>query len=580
MRVSQFPLFTLRGVPADAETVSHRLMLRAGLIRQLTAGVYSWLPLGVRVLRKVETILREELDKAGSVEISMPTVQPRELWDESGRWEDMGPELLRFKDRHERDSCLGPTHEEVITDIFRREIRSYRQLPCNFYQIQTKFRDEIRPRYGVMRAREFVMKDAYSFHASQACFDRTYRAMFDAYSRILDRAGLEYRAVEADSGAIGGAVSHEFHVLAESGEDSIVFSTESDYAGNVEKAEALAPQGARPAGTETRQLIDTPGVHTIDELVEMTQIPANRMVKTLIAAGEEGPVALILRGDHQLNEIKAAKLDGVSPPLRLLTPDEVKDALGVGVGSLGPVGLKVPLYIDRSAWHLADFSCGANIEEKHFLGVNWDVDMPQMSDDRVADIRRVVEGDPSPDGCGELKMLRGIEAGHVFQLGVKYSKSMNASVQDETGGHLYPLMGCYGFGVTRIVAAAIEQCHDDEGIVWPPSLAPFHAQVVTLGASRSEAVAEAGERIYSALKDAGVEVLIDDRDERPGVKLADADLVGIPWRIVVGQRNLAEGKVECVQRTGREVQLMSEQDAIAEVLRAVKPSSAAQRASA
>ena len=580
MRVSQFPLFTLRGVPADAETVSHRLMLRAGLIRQLTAGVYSWLPLGVRVLRKVEAILREELDRAGSVEISMPTVQPRELWDESGRWEDMGPELLRFKDRHERDSCLGPTHEEVITDIFRREIRSYRQLPCNFYQIQTKFRDEIRPRYGVMRAREFVMKDAYSFHADQACFDKTYKAMFDCYCRVLDRAGLEYRAVEADSGAIGGAVSHEFHVLAESGEDSIVFSTESDYAANVEKAEALAPPGEPLRASETRRLVDTPGVHTIDQLVEMTGLPANRMLKTLIAVGEAEPVALVLRGDHQLNEIKAAKLDGVAMPFRLLTPEEVKDVLEAGVGSLGPVGLEIPMYIDRSAWHLADFACGANIEEKHFLGVNWQADAPHIGEGRVADIRQVIDGDPSPDGKGRLKMLRGIEAGHVFQLGRKYSKSMNASVQDEKGEHLYPLMGCYGFGVTRIVAAAIEQCHDDEGIVWPLSLAPFSAQVVTIGAARSEAVHAAGERMYDALKGAGVEVLIDDRDERPGVKLADADLIGIPLRIVVGQRNLADGKVECVRRKGRESELMSEQAAIAEVLRAATLSSADRSASA
>ena len=574
MRVSQFPLFTLRGVPADAETVSHRLMLRAGLIRQLTAGVYSWLPLGVRVLRKVETILREELDKAGSVEISMPTVQPRELWDESGRWQDMGPELLRFKDRHDRDSCLGPTHEEVITDIFRREVRSYRQLPCNFYQIQTKFRDEIRPRYGVMRAREFIMKDAYSFHADQACFDKTYQAMFDAYCRILDRAGLEWRAVEADSGAIGGAVSHEFHVLADSGEDSIVFSTESDYAANVEKAEALAPSGARPSAAETRRLLDTPGVHTIDELVQSTGIAANQMLKTLIAAGESGPVALVLRGDHQLGEIKAAKLDGVLAPLRLLTPEEVKAALGVGVGSLGPVGLEIPMYVDHSAWHLADFACGANIEEKHFLGVNWQTDVAEVGEARVADIRQVIEGDPSPDGRGQLKMLRGIESGHVFQLGVKYSRSMNASVQDEKGTSLYPLMGCYGFGVTRIVAAAIEQCHDDEGIVWPHSLAPFQAQIVTLAASRSEAVHEAGERVYAALQDAGVEVLIDDRDERPGVKLADADLIGVPWRIVIGQRNLAQGKVEFVRRKGREMQLMDEQEAIDQLLRAVNLASA------
>ena len=562
MRVSHFPLFTLRGTPADAETVSHRLMLRAGLIRQLTAGVYSWLPLGVRVLRKIETILREELERAGAVEISMPTVQPRELWEESGRWVAMGPELLRFKDRHDRDSCLGPTHEEVITDIFRREIRSYRQLPCNFYQIQTKFRDEIRPRYGVMRAREFVMKDAYSFHTDQESFDLTYKAMFDCYCRVLDRAGLEYRAVEADSGNIGGAVSHEFHVLADSGEDQIVFSTESDYAANVEKAEALAPPGDRAPASLEKALIDTPGVHTIDELVGMTGIPAAQMLKTLVVAGERGPVALILRGDHHLNEIKAAKFDGVEGPLRFLSGDEVKELLGVGIGSLGPVGIKADIYVDRSAWHLSDFACGANIEEKHLTGVNWERDVAEVGADRVVDLRQVVEGDPSPDGKGHLKLLRGIEAGHVFQLGTKYSESMNATVQDERGGTLHPLMGCYGFGVTRLVAAAIEQCHDEKGIVWPESLAPFKVEIVPLGEDRSEAVRESSEELYNALRSAGIEVLIDDRRERPGVKLADADLIGMPWRIVVGQRNLAQGKVELERRDTGESLLLSEQEAI------------------
>ena len=562
MRVSHFPLFTLRGTPADAETVSHRLMLRAGLIRQLTAGVYSWLPLGVRVLRKIETILREELERAGAVEISMPTVQPRELWEESGRWAAMGPELLRFKDRHDRDSCLGPTHEEVITDIFRREIRSYRQLPCNFYQIQTKFRDEIRPRYGVMRAREFVMKDAYSFHTDQESFDLTYKAMFDCYCRVLDRAGLEYRAVEADSGNIGGAVSHEFHVLADSGEDQIVFSTESDYAANVEKAEALAPPGDRAPASLAKALIDTPGVHTIDELVGMTGIPAAQMLKTLVVAGERGPVALILRGDHHLNEIKAAKFDGVEGPLRFLSGDEVKELLGVGLGSLGPVGIKADIYVDRSAWHLNDFACGANIEEKHLTGVNWERDVAEVGADRVVDLRQVVEGDPSPDGKGHLKLLRGIEAGHVFQLGTKYSESMNATVQDEQGGTLHPLMGCYGFGVTRLVAAAIEQCHDEKGIVWPESLAPFKVEIVPLGEDRSEAVRESSEELYNALRSAGIEVLIDDRRERPGVKLADADLIGMPWRIVVGQRNLAQGKVELERRDTGESLLLSEQEAI------------------
>lgn len=566
MRVSQFPLFTLRGTPADAETVSHRLMLRAGLIRQLTSGVYSWLPLGVRVLRKVEQILREELDRAGSVEVSMPTVQPRELWDESGRWSDMGPELLRFKDRHDRDSCLGPTHEEVITDIFRREIRSYRQLPCNFYQIQTKFRDEIRPRYGVMRAREFVMKDAYSFHIDQASFDETYKAMFDCYGRVLQRAGLEFRAVEADSGTIGGAVSHEFQILAESGEDTIFFSTESDYAANIEKAEALPPTGDRPQAGEAQVLIDTPGVRSIDELVQLTGLPATRMLKTLIAAGEKGPVAFVLRGDHQLSEIKAAKVEGVHSPLRMLSAEEVKEALGVGVGSLGPLGLALDFYVDRSAWHLADFACGANIEEKHFTGVNWERDLPDVTSAQVRDLRQVAEGDPSPDGKGHLKMLRGIEAGHVFQLGTKYSKSMNVTVQDEQGQNLHPIMGCYGFGVTRIVAAAIEQCHDDRGIVWPESLAPFHVEIVPLGADRSELVRDTATSIYQALKEAGVEVLMDDRAERPGVKLADADLIGVPYRVVVGQRSLESGKVELVRRKGQASELVTAQEAVDQLL--------------
>lgn len=562
MRVSQFPLFTLRGTPSDAETISHRLMLRAGLIRQLTAGVYTWLPMGVRVLRKIEAILREELQRAGAVEISMPTVQPRELWDESGRWAAMGPELLRFKDRHDRDSCLGPTHEEVITDIFRREIRSYRQLPCNFYQIQTKFRDEVRPRFGVMRAREFVMKDAYSFHLDQNSFDETYKAMFDCYCRVLDRAGLEYRAVEADSGNIGGAVSHEFHVLADSGEDSIVFSTESDYAANVERAEALAPAGQRSEALASKAVIDTPGVHTIDQLVALTGIPAEQMLKTLIVAGTDAPVALVLRGDHQLNEIKAAKLQGVESPLRFLSAEEVMEVLGVGIGSLGPVGLVLDAYIDRSAWHLSDFACGANLEQKHLTGVNWERDVPQVTAEHVVDLRKVVQGDRSPDGKGSLRMLRGIEAGHVFQLGTKYSESMNATVQDEHGGTLHPLMGCYGFGVTRLVAAAIEQCHDDKGIVWPQSLAPFSVQLVPLGEQRSQEVRDCAEGLYKALTNVGVEVLIDDRSERPGVKLADADLIGIPWRIVVGQRNLAEGKVELESRDGETARLVSEQEAV------------------
>ncbi len=566
MRVSQFPLFTLRATPADADTVSHRLMLRAGLIRQLTSGIYSWLPIGVRVLRKVEQILREELERAGAVEVSMPTVQPRELWDESGRWSAMGPELLRFKDRHDRDSCLGPTHEEVITDIFRREIHSYRQLPCNFYQIQTKFRDEIRPRYGVMRAREFVMKDAYSFHVDQQSFDDTYQAMFDCYCRVLERTGLEYRAVEADSGAIGGAVSHEFQVLAESGEDAIFFSSESDYAVNIEKAEALAPPGPRPEGREERRLLDTPGARTMDTLVHMTGIPANRMLKTLVVAGEQAPVAVVLRGDHQLNEIKAARLDGLERPLRLLSPEEVQATLGVGIGSLGPVGLGLDMYVDRSAWHLADFVCGANLEDKHFTGVNWQRDVPEVSAECVRDLRAVMAGDPSPDGRGYLRMLRGIEAGHVFQLGTKYSESMQVSVQDEQGRSVHPLMGCYGFGVTRVVAAAIEQCHDDQGIVWPPSLAPFQVAVVPLGAERSDEVRLAGEELHDALCAAGVDVLLDDRNERPGVKLADADLVGIPWRIVVGRRHLADGKVELVTRKGRSTQLVSRQDAVQQVL--------------
>ena len=546
MRATQLLIATLKETPADAEIISHQLMLRAGMIRRLTSGLYTWLPTGLRTLRKVERIVREEMDRAGAQEVLMPAVQPAELWQESGRWEQYGPELLRLKDRHERDYCVGPTHEEVITDLMRRELSSYKQLPANFYQIQTKFRDEIRPRFGVMRAREFVMKDAYSFHIDQPSLQETYQAMYDAYVRIFTRLGLDFRPVLADTGAIGGDNSHEFHVLAKSGEDAIAFSTESDYAANIEKAEALpAPLGesvTRSAPTEELRLVDTPDARTIATLVEQHGLPIEKTIKTLMVHGVEGGlIALLVRGDHELNEIKAEHLPEVAAPLTMATEEEIRAAVGAGPGSLGPVGLEMPIIIDRSVALMSDFGAGANVDGKHYFGINWERDVALP---RIADIRNVMEGDPSPDGKGVLAIKRGIEVGHVFQLGKKYSEALNATVLDDSGRATHPWMGCYGIGVTRVVAAAIEQNHDEAGIIWPDAIAPFHIALVPMNAHKSQRVREESERLYQALTAAGFEVLLDDRDLRPGVKFADHELMGIPHRLVVGDRGLDEGELE------------------------------------
>ena len=550
MRTSRFLLSTVKETPADAEIVSHRLMLRSGMIRKVAAGVYDWLPLGLRVLRKVEAIVRQEMDHAGAQELLMPAVQPSELWIESGRWEQYGPELLRLTDRHNREFCFGPTHEEVITDLVRREIRSYRQLPANFYQIQTKFRDEIRPRFGVMRAREFLMKDAYSFHVDMPSLEDSYHQMYQTYSRIFERAGLEYRPVEADTGSIGGNASHEFHVLAESGEDSIAICNHCDYAANVELAVALPPVGTRPAPSAAMTEVDTPGQYTINEVSGFLNIDAAQTVKTLLVKGVDGAVALVLRGDHELNEIKAEKLPLVAKPLVLITPEEVKLEAGCEPGSIGPVGLDIPVIADESAARLSDFVCGANEDGKHLLNVNWGRDTREPE---VADLRNVVEGDPCPrsidQSCsGSLALKRGIEVGHIFQLGTKYSEAMQATVLDENGKSVVMPMGCYGIGVSRVVAAAIEQHHDDDGIIWPDTIAPFHIGLVPIGYQKSEELAQAVDGLYSTLTDAGFDVLLDDRNERPGVMFADMDLVGIPHRLVLGGRGLENGVIEYKKR--------------------------------
>ncbi|MGO9804848.1 MAG: proline--tRNA ligase [Steroidobacteraceae bacterium] len=542
MRLSQYPINTLKETPAEAEVVSHQLMLRAGLIRRLAAGLYSWLPLGLRVLQKVERIIREEMNRAGAFELVMPVVQPAELWQESGRWTEYGPELLRIKDRHQRDFVAGPTHEEVITDIVRRELKSYRQLPVNFYQIQTKFRDEVRPRFGVMRAREFIMKDAYSFHLDEESLRGGYRAMYDAYTRIFTRTGLKFRAVRADSGAIGGDVSQEFHVLADSGEDAIVFSDADDYAANLEAAEALPPAAPRPAPREELRRVPTPGARTIEDLARFLKVEPARCVKTLIVDGAQGEVvALAVRGDHELNAVKAHKLAGVASPLTLASAERVRAATGTEPGYVGLVGLKCRIYADHAALALADFVCGANEKDLHLSGVNWERDVPAAT---PADLRKVVEGDPSPSGRGRLKIARGIEVGHIFQLGRKYSEPMKALVLDEAGRETALYMGCYGIGVTRIVAAAIEQNHDERGIIWPEPIAPFRVVLVPLNLQKSAPVRAVTDRLYIELADAGIEVLLDDRDARPGVKFADAELLGIPHRLVVADRGLEAGKLE------------------------------------
>ncbi len=555
MRTSHFLIATQKETPADAEVISHQLMLRAGLIRKLAAGLYSWLPLGLRVLRKVESVVREEMDAAGAQEVSMPVVQPAELWQESGRWEQYGPELLRIHDRHDRDFCLGPTHEEVITDLVRGEVKSYKQLPLNLYQIQTKVRDEIRPRFGIMRSREFLMKDAYSFHADQASLEETYQRMHRAYSNIFTRLGLDFRPVIADTGSIGGSGSHEFHVLANSGEDDIAFSDSGDYAANVEMAEALAPAGERPAPAQEMAEIATPGVKTIEELAEFLSVDPATTVKTLVVHGaEEGQlVALVLRGDHQLNAIKTEKLEGIASPLQMAEEELVRKACGAGFGSLGPVGLEIDVVVDRSAAALADFTCGANRDDAHLTGVNWERDCPLS---RIEDLREVVAGDPSPDGVGTLHIKRGIEVGHIFQLGTKYSEAMNACVLDENGRNITMTMGCYGIGVSRVVAAAIEQNHDERGITWPDAMAPFQLAIVPLNMQKSEAVASCANELYQSLKSIGIDVLLDDRNERPGVKFADMELIGIPHRIVIGDRALAEGNIEYKGRRDADSQLV------------------------
>ena len=557
MRASRYLIATQKETPADAEIISHQLMLRAGMIRKLAAGLYTWLPMGLRTLRKVERIVREEMDKSGAQEVLMPAVQPAELWEESGRWTQYGGELLRMKDRHGRDFCFGPTHEEVITDLIRNEISSYKELPANFYQVQTKFRDERRPRFGVMRAREFLMKDAYSFHLNAESLNETYELMHRTYCAIFDRFGLDYRAVQADSGAIGGSASHEFHVLASSGEDDIVFSTGSDYAANIEKAEAVAPSGTRPAPAEELKEVATPDEKTIEAVSQLLGIDATRTVKTLLVKveadedGNSGLVALVLRGDHTLNEIKAENLAGVAEPLTMATDEEIEQAVGCKPGSIGPVNLNLPVIVDRSAAHLADFVCGANREGFHLTGVNWERDAAL---ERVEDLRNVVEGDPSPDGKGTLEIRRGIEVGHIFKLGNKYSTAMNATVLDENGKTVIMDMGCYGLGVSRVVAAAIEQNHDENGIIWPDAIAPFQVAIVTLNAHKSPTVAEAGEKLYEQLRQAGYDVLLDDRKERPGVKFADMELIGIPHRFVVSERGLAAGTLEYKGRKDAEKQ--------------------------
>ncbi len=547
MRASKFFISTLKEAPSEAEVISHKLMLRAGLIKRLTSGVYTWMPLGLRVLRKVETIIREELNRSGAIELSMPAVQPAELWIESGRWEQYGPELLRMKDRHQRDFCFGPTHEEVISDVVRREVKSYRQLPLNFYQIQTKFRDEIRPRFGVMRGREFVMKDAYSFHTSYEDLQATYREMFDCYSRIFTRLGLKFRAVAADTGSIGGTGSHEFHVLADSGEDAIAYCPDSDYAANVELAEAVAPKETRAAPQHPLHKVRTPGVKTIADLCAFMKVPAQRTVKAVVVDGADGqPVLLMVRGNHELNLIKASKIPQLKQPVTFSTPQAIQDAFGAEPGSLGPVGFKGTVIADRAVAAMADFIIGANDNDHHYTGANIGRD---FAEPLFADIRNALAGDPSPDGKGELETCRGIEVGHIFQLRTKYSKALNLAFLDEGGKSQIMEMGCYGIGVTRVVAAAIEQNHDERGVIFPASIAPFDLAIVPIGMKKSPQVKETVEKLYADLQAAGLDVLLDDREDRLGSMLADIELIGIPQRIVVGERGLKTGQVEYQRRT-------------------------------
>jgi len=558
MRTSQYLLSTQKETPAEAEVASHQLMLRSGMIRKVAAGMYNYLPTGLRVLNKVANIVREEMNKAGAIEIQMPVVQPADLWEESGRWEEYGPELLRIKDRHNRDFVLGPTHEEVVTALVRNEVSSYKQLPLNLYQIQTKFRDEVRPRFGIMRGREFLMKDAYSFHLDQDCLQSTYDKMFQAYCNVFERIGLEYRPVIADNGSIGGSGSHEFHVLADSGEDDIAFSNGSDYAANVEMAEAIAPE-SQGTGSQTLTKVDTPNAKTITQVSEFLNVPENTSVKTLIVLGtvaedgSQGLVAVVLRGDHELNELKAEKHPLIAMPFAMATEEQVEAAVGCGVGSIGPVGLSLPIIVDRSAAAMADFVCGANTDDVHYTGTNWERDVSKYD---VFDLRNVQAGDPSPCGQGTLEIKRGIEVGHIFQLGNKYSKAMNCGVLTETGKHQTLTMGCYGIGVSRIMAAAIEQNHDKYGIKWPDAIAPFSIAIIPMNMHKSHRIKEVAEKLYDECLALGVEVLFDDRKERPGVMFADMELIGMPHSIVIGERNLDNQQVEYKNRRTGEKRLV------------------------
>lgn len=559
MRFSEFGLTTHKEVPADAEIVSHKLMLRAGLIRRLASGLFTWMPLGLRVLRKVEAVVREEMNRAGALELLMPAVQPAELWQESGRWDQYGPLLLRMNDRHDRDYCFGPTHEEVITDIARRELRSYKQLPVNFYQIQTKFRDEIRPRFGILRAREFIMKDAYSFDIDQAGLDASYARMHAAYTAIFERLGLTFRIVDADSGEIGGSRSQEFHVLADTGEDAIAYSDEDNYASNIETAATMPVGGNIPDATRELEKVATPGARTIDALCDSLGVSAEQTLKTLIVDGTDGPVALALRGDHELNAVKAQKIPGVATPLTMASPESIAKVTGCGAGFAGPVGLDIPIFYDHATANMADFVCGGNEPDMHYAGVNFgrDLDAPE-----TVDLRNVVAGDPTPGGNGTLTIARGIEVGHIFQLGTKYSAAMNATVQDPDGKNQVLSMGCYGIGITRIVGAAIEQNHDDAGIIWPAPMAPFDVVLVAIDMHRSEAVHAAAEALYDELRNEGFEVLLDDRNARPGVKFADAELIGIPHRVVISDRSLAAGELEYRHRRDSKSRNLKREEAL------------------
>jgi len=559
MRFSEFGLTTLKEVPADAEIVSHKLMLRAGLIRRLASGLFTWMPLGLRVLRKVEAVVREEMNRAGALELLMPAVQPAELWQKTGRWDQYGPLLLRMADRHGREYCVGPTHEEVITDIACKELRSYKQLPVNYYQVQTKFRDEIRPRFGVMRSREFIMKDAYSFDIDDEGLDVSYQKMHAAYTAIFERLGLTFRVVLADSGEIGGSKSQEFHVIADSGEDAIAYSDADDYASNIETAATFRPEGDRPPASRDLEKIATPGVKTIEDLCKLLDIEASQTIKTLIVDGTDGPIALVLRGDHELNAVKAQKLEGIGKPLTMAEDKTIREATGSAAGSLGPVGMSLPVYFDHSTALLADFSCGANESGFHYLGVNFERDLPAPE---TVDIRNVVAGDPAPGGKGTLSIARGIEVGHIFQLGTKYSEAFDATVQDSDGKDRAMAMGCYGIGITRIVGAAIEQNHDDNGIIWPAPLAPFDVVLVPINMHRSEAVREAAEALYAELSESGLDVLFDDRNVRPGVKFADAELIGIPHRLVVSDRGLEAGELEYRHRRDDESRNLNREEAL------------------